>query len=108
MSGGVIPDDVKASIAAAEEAGDFHRLNPGNSAPMVAWLASDESLHVTGQVFKAVGNEIAHYQPWTLGASVQNATKEGPARWEPARITNAVNTDIFGSRNGGLRMTGGR
>ncbi|MCE7884536.1 MAG: SDR family NAD(P)-dependent oxidoreductase [Actinobacteria bacterium ATB1] len=107
MSGGVISDEAKQAIADAEAAGEFHRLDPGNSAPMVAWLASDEALHVTGQVFKAVGNEIAHYRPWSLGASAENLTREGPARWDPARITNVVNTDIFGCRNGGLRMRPG-
>ena len=46
-------------------------MNPANSAPMVAWLASDEAMHVTGQVFRAVGHRITHYEPWTLGATVE-------------------------------------
>ena len=61
-------------IVEADQVGpddDFQRLNPGNSAPMVVWLASDEALHVSGQVFRAVGDEITHYQRWTLGNSVK-------------------------------------
>src|SRR5207253_7056776 len=54
-------------IKEPEEYTEFNAMNPGNSAPMVAWLASDQALHVTGQVFRAVGNTIAHYQPWQLG-----------------------------------------
>ena len=80
------------------------KLNPGNSAPVVAWLASDEALHVTGQVFRAVGDEIAHYLPWRLGPSVK-AGRE-PQRWEAAEIGDRVNTTIFGSGIGGLDMSG--
>ena len=33
---------------------------------MVAWLASDEALHVSGQVFRSIANTIGRYKPWTL------------------------------------------
>jgi NAD(P)-dependent dehydrogenase (short-subunit alcohol dehydrogenase family) len=82
----------------------FEPLNPGNSAPMVAWLASDEALHVTGQVFRAVGHTIAHYLPWTLGPTVE--TPKEPSRWEAAAIGDAVNAGIFRSRAAGLQMGG--
>lgn len=84
-----------------DEYEEFDRMNPGNSAPTVAWLASDEALHVTGQVFRAVGSTIAHYLPWRLGPEVE--TEE---RWDPAEIGPAVNTRIFGSRAAGLQMGG--
>jgi len=87
------------------EEGTFERLNPGNSAPIVAWLASDEALHVTGQVFRAVGDEITHYLPWKLGPSV-TAGKE-PQRWDATKIGDAVNAGIFGSGIGGLQMGAG-
>ncbi|KAA0235621.1 MAG: hypothetical protein JJLCMIEE_00534 [Acidimicrobiales bacterium] len=83
----------------------FERLNPGNSAPMVVWLASDEALHVSGQVFRAVGDEITWYKGWHLGPSAK-AGKE-PQRWDPAKIGAAVAEGIFGSRPGGLQMGGG-
>jgi NAD(P)-dependent dehydrogenase (short-subunit alcohol dehydrogenase family) len=89
----------------ANEAGEeFSKLNPGNSAPVVAWLASDESLHVTGQVFRAVGDEIAHYQPWKLGPGI-TAGKQ-PERWDATKIGDAVNTKIFGTSLGGLQIGG--
>jgi len=78
---------------------EFDRMNPANSAPMVAWLASDEALHVTGQVFRAVGSSIAHYEPWNLGAEI---TTED--RWDAARIGPEVNATIFRSRAPGLKM----
>jgi NAD(P)-dependent dehydrogenase (short-subunit alcohol dehydrogenase family) len=86
------------------EGSGYDPMNPANSAPMVAWLASDEALHVTGQVFRAVGHRITHYRPWSLGETVE--TKGGPARWDPAEIGAAVNTWIFGSRAAGLQMGG--
>jgi hypothetical protein len=79
-------------------------MNPGNSAPVVAWLASDESLHVTGQVFRAVGDEIAHYRPWKLGPAVR-AGKE-PQRWDATRIGEAVNTHVFETSIPGLQIGG--
>jgi NAD(P)-dependent dehydrogenase (short-subunit alcohol dehydrogenase family) len=89
-----------------EEYDGFERLNPGNSAPMVVWLASDSALHVTGQVFRAVGNDIAHYVPWTLGASVQSTDRKTrePTQWDPNVIGPAVNAAIFHSRHPGLQM----
>src|SRR3954470_14222219 len=87
-----------------QEGEEFNRLNPGNSAPMVAWLASDEALHVTGQVFRAVGDSITHYVPWTLGTEV--TTPKGPRKWDPAEIGDVVNAQIFRCRPGGLQMGG--
>jgi len=88
-----------------EEYTEFNAMNPGNSAPMVAWLASDEALHVTGQVFRAVGNTIALYKPWALGEMIENKAKDGsPAQWDPEQIGAVVNGDIFGSRAVGMRF----
>ncbi|MGH9113715.1 MAG: SDR family NAD(P)-dependent oxidoreductase [Acidimicrobiales bacterium] len=104
MVGQAMPD---IDVREPEVYDEFHPMNPGNSAPMVAWLASDEALHVTGQVFRAVGNTIARYQPWQLGEALESTDRDGvPTRWEAAEIGPAVNADIFGSRNPGLRLGG--
>jgi NAD(P)-dependent dehydrogenase (short-subunit alcohol dehydrogenase family) len=93
-------------VTEADQVGDgeYMRLNPGNSAPLVAWLASDEALHVTGQVFRAVGDGIAHYVPWTLGPEI--TTPKGPRKWDPAEIGDQVNAKIFHCRPGGLNLGG--
>jgi NAD(P)-dependent dehydrogenase (short-subunit alcohol dehydrogenase family) len=92
-------------IKEPDEYTEFNAMNPGNSAPMVAWLASDQALHVTGQVFRAVGNTIAHYKPWALQPLLESKAKDGsPAKWDPEAIGDTVNGDIFGSRATGLRM----
>jgi NAD(P)-dependent dehydrogenase (short-subunit alcohol dehydrogenase family) len=87
-----------------EEPAEYNRMDPRNSAPMVAWLASDEALHVTGQVFRAVGHSITHYEGWSLGPTIE--PKKGPAKWNPAEIGDAVNAHIFKSRAAGLQMGG--
>jgi NAD(P)-dependent dehydrogenase (short-subunit alcohol dehydrogenase family) len=88
-----------------EQYDTFEAMNPANSAPMVAWLASDEALHITGQVFRAVGNTISLYQPWALGPSIEATTSDGqPRKWEPAEIGAQVNAHIFRTRHPGLQM----
>lgn len=82
-----------------EDYTEFDPMNPGNSAPMVAWLASDQALHVTGQVFRAVGGRITRYVPWTLGDGI-----EKDDRWDPAQIGPALNAAVFHSRHPGLQM----
>ena len=44
---------------------------PAVSSPVVAWLASDESQMVTGQVIRAVAENIILMQGWTDGADDQ-------------------------------------
>jgi NAD(P)-dependent dehydrogenase (short-subunit alcohol dehydrogenase family) len=90
-----------AGIEAREpdEFTEFDPMDPSNSSPLVAWLASDDAQHVTGQVIRAVKDEIVHMVPWQNGATITGGGK----RWEPAKLTVAMNTDIFGSRAPGLR-----
>jgi NAD(P)-dependent dehydrogenase (short-subunit alcohol dehydrogenase family) len=103
MSGAIVKD-LEVKEPEEYEAGDeFNRLNPGNSAPMVAWLASDASIPVTGQVFRAVGESIAHYEPWHLGVELKS--KDG-GKWKPADIGPAVFGRVFKTRNPGLQMGG--
>ncbi|TMM14981.1 MAG: SDR family NAD(P)-dependent oxidoreductase [Actinobacteria bacterium] len=103
MSGAIVKD---MELKEPEQYEEFDPMNPGNSAPMVAWLASDDALHVTGQVFRAVGSSIAHYVPWTLGEGID--TPGEPAKWSPADIGPAINASVFHSRHPGLQMGRGR
>src|SRR6266480_4462374 len=93
MSGAVVKD---MELKEPEQYEEFNAMNPGNSAPMVAWLASDEALHVTGQVFRAVGSTIAHYKPWQLGELHDNKDKQGnQQKWAPSDIGPTVNAYVF-------------
>jgi hypothetical protein len=52
-----------------------------------------------------VGANIAHYEPWRLGANVDNPA--GEVKWDPAAIAAEVNAQVFHSRHPGLKMGGG-
>jgi NAD(P)-dependent dehydrogenase (short-subunit alcohol dehydrogenase family) len=78
---------------------EFNRMDPAMSSPLVAWLASDESQHVTGQVIRAVAEDIIWMRGWTDGPRVSNGGK----RWDAATLGTVLNTDLFGTRAPGLR-----
>ena len=86
-----------------EEYTEFDPMNPGNSAPAVVWLASDESLHVTGQVLRMVGNNLCVYKPWEMGEQFLATEKDGsPKQWDPADIGRILNRYHFCSENPGI------
>jgi NAD(P)-dependent dehydrogenase (short-subunit alcohol dehydrogenase family) len=86
-----------------EEYTEFDPMNPANSAPAVVYLASDESLHVTGQVLRLVGNNLAVYHPWEMGEQFLATDKDGkPKQWEPADIGRILNRYHFRSQNPGI------
>src|SRR5262249_47436893 len=91
------------TVKAPEEYDTFDGMNPGNSAPGVVWLASDESLHVTGQVLRLVGNNLAVYKPWEMGEQFLSTEKDGsPKQWDPADIGRILNRYHFCSENPGI------
>jgi NAD(P)-dependent dehydrogenase (short-subunit alcohol dehydrogenase family) len=85
------PDDVAPD--------EWNRMDPAVSSPLVAWLASDESAHVTGQVIRAVAEDIILMTGWTNGAQISN----GGQRWDATKLGTQLATDVFGTRAPGLR-----
>jgi NAD(P)-dependent dehydrogenase (short-subunit alcohol dehydrogenase family) len=85
------PDDL------AED--EFHEMDPAGSSPLVAWLASDEAQHVTGQVVRAIGDKIHLMKGWHEAATISSGRK----RWDAERLGMQLATDIFGTRAPGLR-----
>jgi NAD(P)-dependent dehydrogenase (short-subunit alcohol dehydrogenase family) len=75
--------------------------DPANVAPLVTWLASDLSRHVTGQVFLSIGPSITHYRPWTPNVTV--TVPGGARKWTPEEIGVALDTLAFQTRHPGLR-----
>jgi NAD(P)-dependent dehydrogenase (short-subunit alcohol dehydrogenase family) len=86
------PDDV------AED--EWNRMDPAVSSPLVAWLASDEAQHVTGQVIRAVAENIVLMKGWSDGPSIGNGGK----RWDASALGTQLATDVFGTRAPGLRF----
>jgi NAD(P)-dependent dehydrogenase (short-subunit alcohol dehydrogenase family) len=85
------PDDVPDD--------EWNRMDPAVSSPLVAWLASDQADHVTGQVIRAVAEDIIWMKPWEDGPKISN----GSNRWDAAKLGMQLNTDVFGTRAPGLR-----
>ena len=78
---------------------DYNPMDPAGSSPLVAWLASDQAQHVTGQVMRAVGDDIIWMRGWTDGPRISNGGK----RWDATALGTQLNTDVFGTRAPGLR-----
>ena len=85
------PDDVPED--------EWNPMDPSVSSPLVAWLASDESQMVTGQVIRAVAEKIILMQGWTDGPTITNGGK----RWDATKLGQQLATDVFRTRTPGLR-----
>jgi len=77
---------------------EFNPMDPSTSSPLVAWLASDQSQHVTGQVIRAVADKIVLMQGWSDGAAITTS-----ARWDATKLGMQLATDVFQTRAPGLR-----
>jgi NAD(P)-dependent dehydrogenase (short-subunit alcohol dehydrogenase family) len=89
------------AVIEAEDVADdeWNRMDPAVSSPLVAWLASDEADHVTGQVIRAVAENIIWMEGWTDGATIHNGSK----RWDATKLGQILATDVFKTRAPGLR-----
>jgi NAD(P)-dependent dehydrogenase (short-subunit alcohol dehydrogenase family) len=100
MVGQARPD---IEIKQPEDYDTFTPMNPGNSAPAVVWLASDDSKPVTGQVLRMVGNSLCVYRPWEMGEEFFSTDAEGNAtQWDPAKVGHFLNRYHFRSTNPGM------
>jgi NAD(P)-dependent dehydrogenase (short-subunit alcohol dehydrogenase family) len=92
-----------AAVLEPEQYEQWDPTNPGNVAPLVVYLASDLSAHVTGQIFMSWGAQILHFAPWTPDVSV--TVPGGDKKWTPEEIAVALNTSLYKSRHPGLRAS---
>ncbi len=73
-----------AETMARPESG-FDAMDPSNVAPVVAWLASEESAEVTGRVLEVEGGRICVEEGWRHGPAVDIGQ-----RWVPGDVGPAV------------------
>lgn len=78
-------EQVFADTMAAPEEGAFDAMDPANVSPLVVWLGSPRSAHVTGRVFEVEGGMLSVADGWRRGPVVDKG-----ARWEPAEVGPAV------------------
>jgi len=78
---------------------EWNRMDPAVSSPLVAWLASDEADHVTGQIIRAVAENIILMKGWADGPTINNKGQ----RWDATKLGQQLATDVFFTRTPGLR-----
>ena len=88
----VEPDEVPAD--------EWQPMDPANSSPLVAWLASDESQMINGQVIRSIHDRVIWMHGWREGAEVAS----GQQRWDAAKLGKALATDVFRVATPGLRF----
>ena len=67
------------------KADEFNRMSADNIAPLVVWLASDQSKEITGRCFLVSGGRIAVAEGWNPGPSQDKGD-----RWDPAELGDVV------------------
>ena len=72
-------------MATPDEPDAFDAMAPENVSPLVAWLASAQSAHVTGRVFEVEGGKVGVATGWQHGPSVDKG-----ARWDAAELGPVV------------------
>jgi len=91
------PPVVEADEVPADE---WQPMDPANSSPLVAWLASDESQMINGQVIRSIHDRVIWMHGWREGAEVAS----GQQRWDAAKLGKALGTDVFRVATPGLRF----
>ena len=77
-------EDAFAEMMAKPESG-FDAMDPANISPIVVWLGSEQSGHVTGRVFECAGGELSVADGWQHGTPVDKGD-----RWDPAELGAVV------------------
>ena len=80
--------------------GEWNTMDPKNSSPVVAWLASDDAQYVTGQVIRVIHDKMFLMQGWTEKKSISSGGKP----WDAEQLTSIMATELFGSRHPGMRF----
>ena len=86
-------EDVFADMMKIPEDGSFDRYDPDNVAPLIVWLASEASRHVTGQCFELFGGKLSVAEGWRTGP-----TEDKGERWQADEIGAAIDRLITEAR----------
>jgi NAD(P)-dependent dehydrogenase (short-subunit alcohol dehydrogenase family) len=84
--------------------GEWNEMDPKNSSPVVAWLASDEAQYVTGQVIRVIHDRLILMAGWTEKAYVSSGGKA----WDAEQLGSVMATELFGTRHQGMRFNQSR
>jgi len=82
----LMPQEFRDQRDAALARGEFDFFAPENVAPLVAFLCSDASSHISGKVFGVQGDSVEIFQPFTSVAEIKNDGK----RWDPEDLPGRI------------------
>jgi NAD(P)-dependent dehydrogenase (short-subunit alcohol dehydrogenase family) len=88
------------SFFAAPTDGSFDRYDPAHVSKVVAWLATDQTAAINGQVFIVVGADVHLVRPFEI---VNTVHRDGG--WTVEAL-GAAQAELFGDRPTGPPMTG--
>jgi len=80
---------------------EFDPLDPSLCSPVVAWLASPEAGHISGQVVRVRAGDILLMGGWTEDRRVPC---DG-ARWDASKLGQIFATRVFGTRASGIDLS---
>ena len=72
-------------MATPDEPDAFDAMAPENVSPLVAWLASAQSAHVTGRMFEVEGGKVGVATGWQHGPTIDKGD-----RWDAAELGPVV------------------
>jgi NAD(P)-dependent dehydrogenase (short-subunit alcohol dehydrogenase family) len=78
--------------------GEWNPMDPKNSSPLVAWLASDDADYVTGQVLRVIHDRIIWMQGWSERRAISCDGKP----WDAETLGTLMATEIFETRHRGM------
>ena len=85
-----------SQVAAPEDQDPAAPDNPLHNSPLVVWLMSEESRHVTGQVFRMRFGAFALMHRTTSGE--WHIPPQDAPQWLPEELSQEMNARVFGSQ----------
>jgi len=78
-------EDVFAEMMKIPEDGSFDKYDPANVAPLICYLVSEHSSHLTGHCFESFGGKLSIADGWKTGP-----VKDKEARYEVSEIGDVI------------------
>lgn len=78
-------ENLFAGSMARPDAGSFDAMDPGNIAPLVVWLGSNDSAGISGHVFEVSGGKVNIADNWRSLPGIDKGE-----RWEPGDLGPVV------------------
>ncbi|MEM9013742.1 MAG: SDR family oxidoreductase, partial [Pseudomonadota bacterium] len=94
-------EDVFADMMKKPDGDVFDSYDPANVAPLVAWLASEKSVGVTGRCFEVSGGKISIADGWRTGPAVDRGAQwpvaDIPAAYEKLKAEMTPPEKVYGT-----------